>query len=589
MAKKTKILAIVLEFSSWQYARAWSYISSYAFLNGLEENDIEIVWLPAVIEPNNNQPDLLFKLDKLFPEGGFDQVWTWLVHIDYPQEFWDWAHSNVSTIVGITMESLQMTSAEITEFPHLGLRQEFVLEQGSHCTHILCADEADVPLVEKKCKIPATFYPQAVPEDFISYQNHKKVDKASFLGAVYGERKLFLAHESIEEFVDIIAAPETETTYPEQFDNIMRDILSYSTTDISYCSLKLKLNQLIDIRKALFTVYLNGLSQFKGNINLPSIFKSFAGRVADSMMTGVPVLTWQPQDRPQINSLFESEKEIFYFNSPTSLLTQVEGLIKDDERLSKAVTDARNKLANAHTSRVRVRQILNWLKEGEPIDFSKPIGYIPTYEESKYYENFFVNTPVWSKSTPNKDELSRLHYIDQYVRAIRKNSKQPLKILEVGCGRGWLSEHLSQYGEVTAIDPIGEVISHAKQMYPHINFITGDTNLMCFLGFIEQYDVVVSSEVIEHIPNSHKQEFISNCHLMLKPNGHFVISTPRRDIQDQWEDKYGKPPQPTEQWITESSLEKLCNDNQLKSVELNKAFLMDIYQIWLFRKQLVSS
>ncbi len=55
---------------------------------------------------------------------------------------------------------------------------------------------------------------------------------------------------------------------------------------------------------------------------------------------------------------------------------------------------------------------------------------------------------------------------------------QGAKILEVGCGTGWLSSKLCEFGKVTAVDLGMEIIETAKVRYPEIDFRSGDIHTL---------------------------------------------------------------------------------------------------------------
>lgn len=107
------------------------------------------------------------------------------------------------------------------------------------------------------------------------------------------------------------------------------------------------------------------------------------------------------------------------------------------------------------------------------------------------------------------------------------NTSTPLRdirILEVGCGAGILTEQLARLNaRVTAIDPGHEVIETAKQ---HLK-LNIRTNINQFISYetqtleahLEQnpaaeYDAVVVSEVLEHV--NEKQAFLEACTRPLK-------------------------------------------------------------------------
>ncbi|KAM8778797.1 ubiquinone biosynthesis O-methyltransferase, mitochondrial isoform 1-T1 [Rhynchonycteris naso] len=105
-----------------------------------------------------------------------------------------------------------------------------------------------------------------------------------------------------------------------------------------------------------------------------------------------------------------------------------------------------------------------------------------------------------------------------------------MKILDVGCGGGLLTEPLGRLGaSVTGIDPVDENIKtaqHHKSFDPVL-----DTRLeykACSLEDIveetaETFDAVIASEVIEHVIDL--ETFIQCCCQVLKPGGSLFITT----------------------------------------------------------------
>src|SRR5687768_2476403 len=79
--------------------------------------------------------------------------------------------------------------------------------------------------------------------------------------------------------------------------------------------------------------------------------------------------------------------------------------------------------------------------------------------EDEYYKGLFVNDPVWNAAKPNKDEAARWTEIQKFCQHIFEMEDCNVeKIIDVGCGRGWLSEKLSDFGVVTGIEPVESVI-----------------------------------------------------------------------------------------------------------------------------------
>lgn len=82
------------------------------------------------------------------------------------------------------------------------------------------------------------------------------------------------------------------------------------------------------------------------------------------------------------------------------------------------------------------------------------------------------------------------------------NKKKSLKILEVGCGNGWLSYHLSQIpnSRVTGLDINFPELQQAERVFattPNLNFIHGDLNVLDY----ESFDVIVFAASIQYFPS----------------------------------------------------------------------------------------
>lgn len=135
----------------------------------------------------------------------------------------------------------------------------------------------------------------------------------------------------------------------------------------------------------------------------------------------------------------------------------------------------------------------------------------------------------WDKHS----EFKPLHDINP-LRANFIDERSPvagLKLLDVGCGGGILSESLAQRGaNVTGIDmgeaPLNVAKLHAIESNVSIDYqrITAeelaDKNA-------EQYDVVTCLEMLEHVPDPSK--VIQACAKLVKPGGDIYFSTINRN------------------------------------------------------------
>jgi len=113
-----------------------------------------------------------------------------------------------------------------------------------------------------------------------------------------------------------------------------------------------------------------------------------------------------------------------------------------------------------------------------------------------------------------------------------QKSLSNINLLDVGCGGGLLSEPLTRLGvSVTGIDASDAAIKAAKRHSDlsdlKIHYITGD--ITSLISKNKLYDVVVASEVIEHVSNP--VEFLKGLKKLLKPNGKIIITTISRSVK----------------------------------------------------------
>lgn len=214
--------------------------------------------------------------------------------------------------------------------------------------------------------------------------------------------------------------------------------------------------------------------------------------------------------------------------------------------------------------------------------------------EDQYYADLFILNNDWNNKEPNYEEKLRWQIIKEFV----ENAKQSLdtqntneiKILDIGCGRGWLSNLLSAYGHVVGIEPVKKVAKYANKLFPGLKIIPGTTKTI--LGkYNDNFHIVVCSEVIEHIPGDHRNEFLKDLYLLSRKQSFLIMTTPRKDAEAEWK-KYHDPNQPVEEWLYEAELKDLVTRAGWKEVDLKRFSIkpretapeVEIYQLWLFKK-----
>ncbi len=126
--------------------------------------------------------------------------------------------------------------------------------------------------------------------------------------------------------------------------------------------------------------------------------------------------------------------------------------------------------------------------------------------------------------------------IDAVVEVLRaegvcREGDQPLaglKVLDIGCGGGILSESLCNLGaQVTAIDLAEQSIKiasqHALQGQLQIDYRVAE-----IAQVNEQFDIVFNLEVVEHVQNP--TLFMELCAQRVKPGGYLFVATINKTI-----------------------------------------------------------
>jgi 2-polyprenyl-3-methyl-5-hydroxy-6-metoxy-1,4-benzoquinol methylase len=116
-----------------------------------------------------------------------------------------------------------------------------------------------------------------------------------------------------------------------------------------------------------------------------------------------------------------------------------------------------------------------------------------------------------------------------------KTAGTGLTVLDVGCGDGVLSEPIAKLGNnVTGFDlPTITPMAHKR----HVSMVlSGDAENLAFTP--ETFDVVLASEVVEHLWNP--QRFLDDAFRVLKPKGLLILEAPegkeglRYDAHKNW-------------------------------------------------------
>ena len=125
-----------------------------------------------------------------------------------------------------------------------------------------------------------------------------------------------------------------------------------------------------------------------------------------------------------------------------------------------------------------------------------------------------------------KESIINEFKLKQKVKPLEK-----IKILDIGCGGGLLSEPMSRLGaEVTGIDASGKNIEiakyHARKNNLNVKYLCSSPEK---LKTIKKFDVILNMEIVEHVENV--DFFLQSCSKLLKRNGIMFVATLNKTLK----------------------------------------------------------
>jgi len=108
-----------------------------------------------------------------------------------------------------------------------------------------------------------------------------------------------------------------------------------------------------------------------------------------------------------------------------------------------------------------------------------------------------------------------------------------LRLLDIGCGGGLLSEPMTRLGfHVVGVDAsernIGTASAHAAEQGLQIDYRASTAEALVAAGE-PLFDVVLNMEVIEHVADP--REYLRSCASLLKPGGMMIVATMNRTLK----------------------------------------------------------
>ena len=188
----------------------------------------------------------------------------------------------------------------------------------------------------------------------------------------------------------------------------------------------------------------------------------------------------------------------------------------------------------------------------------------------------------------------RINYITEKIKyhfnlQEKENLLKGLKVLDIGCGGGLISEPMTRLGaEVTGIDASEKNIKvakiHSEKSNLKINYLVGSPES---ITLSEKYDVILNLEIVEHVEDVNL--YIKSCFDLLKSNGLMFTATLNRSIMSYLKAIIGAEyilrwlPIGTHDWnkfIKPEELEKKLSDENFSTLDIKGFEFNPILSKW---------
>lgn len=194
--------------------------------------------------------------------------------------------------------------------------------------------------------------------------------------------------------------------------------------------------------------------------------------------------------------------------------------------------------------------------------------FVPGYNRYAMYANEIKNKKNALKYLAGKEAM---YFAVEKI--LLQNIAKSEKILEVGSGLGYLTYAIRQEGySITGLDISADAVKKARTSFGD-NYICEDVYHYAF-GNLEKFDVVLLTEVIEHVPDP--SAFLEALMSLLKPGGKLIISTPNKSAYPSHEYWNTELPPVHLAWLSEDSF---------KVISLQKNFSVSFFDFSDFNKK----
>jgi 2-polyprenyl-3-methyl-5-hydroxy-6-metoxy-1,4-benzoquinol methylase len=133
------------------------------------------------------------------------------------------------------------------------------------------------------------------------------------------------------------------------------------------------------------------------------------------------------------------------------------------------------------------------------------------------------------------------------------------RILDFGCGSGWLTNILAMFGPTTGVELSPQAVEIATRRFPAAEFEASD--VFKWEHPAGSFDVVVSQEVLEHVDQ--QALYLQLAANLLRDKGFLILTTPNKYTMMAMPepDRTRWSNQPLENWLTPGEVRTLMQKN----------------------------
>ncbi len=146
-----------------------------------------------------------------------------------------------------------------------------------------------------------------------------------------------------------------------------------------------------------------------------------------------------------------------------------------------------------------------------------------------YDESYYQGMSGYSVYSERRELRERVNVHRAYALML---SPMPERVVDIGCGRGELAEHLlGQGAEVTLLDYSPTAIEFAKRLLgdqPKARFVVDDAANLAAHVAEQSQDAIFMTDFVEHLTVDELRTVLRACRRVLAPGGALIIHTPER-------------------------------------------------------------